>query len=165
MPQCQFPVFCCFCVPEKLHKKYSRNWTKRSQKFLFSPDTRWSPKKSRRGARKWCPPGRATLWCGNPWYPLTSPLRLHKASGTKTLNQLVFLPEKFCSAAAIEDQFRGIEVSVPAPCRDGELPPEPSLLTPPPSPSTLLSPMMRREQFSPGAGGSTGSYVVHLSLP
>jgi hypothetical protein len=28
MPQCQFPVFCCFCVSEKLHMKYSRNWTK-----------------------------------------------------------------------------------------------------------------------------------------
>jgi hypothetical protein len=28
----------------------------------------------------------------------------------------------------------------------------------------LLSPMMRREYFSPGAEGSTGSYVVHLSL-
>jgi hypothetical protein len=145
MPQCQFPVFCYFCVPEKLHRKYSRNWTKRSPKFLFPPDTRQSPKKSRRRARKWCPPGRATLRCGTPWYPLTSPLRLYKASDTKTLNRSVFLPEKFCSAVAIEYQFRGTEVSVPAPGRGGELPPEPSPLTPPPSPSTLLSPMMRRE--------------------
>jgi hypothetical protein len=51
MPQCQFLAFCCFCVSEKLHRKYSRNWTKRSPKFLFPPDTRRSPKKSRRGAR------------------------------------------------------------------------------------------------------------------
>jgi hypothetical protein len=28
MPQCQFPIFCCFCVSEMLHRKYSRNWTK-----------------------------------------------------------------------------------------------------------------------------------------
>jgi hypothetical protein len=28
MPQCQFYVFCCFCVSEKLHRKYSQNWTK-----------------------------------------------------------------------------------------------------------------------------------------
>jgi hypothetical protein len=35
MPQCEFPVFCCFCVSEKLHKKYSQNWTKQKQKFLF----------------------------------------------------------------------------------------------------------------------------------
>jgi hypothetical protein len=28
MPQCQSPVFCYFCVLEKLHRKYSQNWTK-----------------------------------------------------------------------------------------------------------------------------------------
>jgi hypothetical protein len=38
----------------------------------------------------------------------------------------VFFPEQFCSAAAIEDKFRGTEVSISAPCRDGEVPPEPS---------------------------------------
>jgi hypothetical protein len=36
MPQCQFPVFCCFCVSEKLHKKYSRNWTKQKLKSLIT---------------------------------------------------------------------------------------------------------------------------------
>jgi hypothetical protein len=36
----------------------------------------------------------------------------------------VKFPEQFCSSAA--DEFRGIEVSIPAPCRDGEVPPEPS---------------------------------------
>jgi hypothetical protein len=41
----------------------------------------------------------------------------------KTLNQSAFLPEKFYSASAIKDQFRGTEVSVPAPYRDGEVPP------------------------------------------
>jgi hypothetical protein len=38
----------------------------------------------------------------------------------------VFFPEQFCSAVAVEDKFRGTEVSVPAPCRDGEVPTEPS---------------------------------------
>jgi hypothetical protein len=38
----------------------------------------------------------------------------------------VFFPEQFRNAAAVEDKFRGIEVSVPAPGRDGEVPPEPS---------------------------------------
>jgi hypothetical protein len=28
MPQCQLPVFCCFYVSEKLHRKYSQNWMK-----------------------------------------------------------------------------------------------------------------------------------------
>jgi hypothetical protein len=30
--------FCCFCVLEKLHRKYSRNWTKQKPKFLFFPE-------------------------------------------------------------------------------------------------------------------------------
>jgi hypothetical protein len=38
----------------------------------------------------------------------------------------VFFPEQFCSAAAVEDKFQGIEVSIPAPCWDREVPPEPS---------------------------------------
>jgi hypothetical protein len=63
----------------------------------------------------------------------------------KTLNKSVFSQMKFHSAVAIVDEVRGIEVSVLAPCRDGELPPEPSPSTPPPSASSLLSRMMRRE--------------------
>jgi hypothetical protein len=46
--------------------------------------------------------------------------------GRKTLGGSAFFPEQFRSAAAIEDKFRGTEVSVLAPCRDGEVPPEPS---------------------------------------
>jgi hypothetical protein len=48
MPQCLFPVFCYFCVSEKLHRKYSRNWTKQKpniQKFTEAsrePKRRWS---------------------------------------------------------------------------------------------------------------------------
>jgi hypothetical protein len=38
----------------------------------------------------------------------------------------VFFPKQFCSSAATADEFRGTEVSVPAPYRDGEVPPEPS---------------------------------------
>jgi hypothetical protein len=176
MPQCQFPVFCCFCVSEKLHSKYSRNWTKQGLKLLFFPDKGRGPKESQRGARgqarhegarppSWPRPGVVRP----PGGPLTPPLRLFKASVSKTLKESVFFPEQFRSAAAIEDKFWGTEVSVPTPCRDGEVPPEPSPSpspsTSPPSPSPLLPPMMRREYFSPGAEGSTGSYVVHLSLP
>jgi hypothetical protein len=54
------------------------------------------------------------------------PLRLYKASGRKTLGESVKFPEQFRSSAATVDKFRGIEVSVPAPCRDGEVPPKPS---------------------------------------
>jgi hypothetical protein len=37
---------------------------------------------------------------------------------------LAFFPEQFHSAAAVEDKFRGTKVCIPAPCRDGEVPPE-----------------------------------------
>jgi hypothetical protein len=80
--------------------------------------------------------------------PLASPLRLYKVSDVKTLNRSAFFLVKFRGAASVEDQFWGTEVSVPAPSRDGEVPPEASPSTPstpPPSPSTLLFPRMRRE--------------------
>jgi hypothetical protein len=38
----------------------------------------------------------------------------------------VKFPEEFRSSAAVKDKFRGTEDSVSAPCRDGELPLEPS---------------------------------------
>jgi hypothetical protein len=52
MPQCQFPVFCYFCVLEKLHRKYSRNWTKQKpniQKFI---EASREPKRRQKGARR-----------------------------------------------------------------------------------------------------------------
>jgi hypothetical protein len=53
MPQCQFPVFCCFCVlEEKLHMKYSRNWTKQVPKVLFCPEASREPKRRRSGATR-----------------------------------------------------------------------------------------------------------------
>jgi hypothetical protein len=146
------PVFRCFCVSEKLHRKYSQNWTKRSSKFLFSPTQDGVQSRDGGGPggghTTWwhgSTPGHATTWCGPPWCPLISPLRLYKASDAKTLNQSAFVHKKFRSTAAIEDEVRGTEVSVLAPCRDRELPTEPSPSTPPPSSYPLLSPMMRRE--------------------
>jgi hypothetical protein len=50
MPQCQLPVFCYFCVSEKLHRKYSQNWMKQNpnvQKFI---EASRSPKRRRREA-------------------------------------------------------------------------------------------------------------------
>jgi hypothetical protein len=55
-----------------------------------------------------------------------TPLCLYKASGRKTLRESAKFPEQFRSAAVVEAKFRGTEVSVPAPCRDGKVPPEPS---------------------------------------
>jgi hypothetical protein len=73
MPQCQFPVFCCFCVSEKLHRKYSRNWTKQKSNLLFLPklreDQRWD---GGGGARGWPHHSRARL-SPCPCPPMVSP--------------------------------------------------------------------------------------------
>jgi hypothetical protein len=50
MPQCQFPVFCCFCVSEKLHRKNSRNWTKQKPNIQKFTESSRGPKRRRRGA-------------------------------------------------------------------------------------------------------------------
>jgi hypothetical protein len=64
MPQCQFLVFCCFCVSEKLHRKYSWNWTKQKLNVQKYTEASRDPKKSRRGARA-CPHNRE-VW-PRPW--------------------------------------------------------------------------------------------------
>jgi hypothetical protein len=50
MPHCQFPVFCCLCALEKLHKKYSRNWTKQKRDIHKFTEASREPKRRRRGA-------------------------------------------------------------------------------------------------------------------
>jgi hypothetical protein len=74
MPQCQFPIFYCFCVSKKLHRKYSQNWTKQKpniQKFIKASR---EPKRRRNGARgghttraRGPGPCRATLWWAPTW--------------------------------------------------------------------------------------------------
>jgi hypothetical protein len=92
MPQCEFHIFCCFCVSEKLHRKYSRNWTKQKLKFLFfltrdgvqSRDG-GGPEGSRTIEWRGQPPGCAARWCGPLVHPLTSPFRLYILLNEKTL--------------------------------------------------------------------------------
>jgi hypothetical protein len=152
MPQCQFLFFVVFVS----QKSYTGNilgiGRNESQTSYFSrhEDEVQSRDGGGPGGRHtigWhaSPSGRVTRWCGPLVHPLTSPFRLYILSEVKTLRRPVFVHEKFCSATAIKDQFQGTEVSLPAPCRDRELPPEPSPPNPPPSSSPLLSPMMRRE--------------------
>jgi hypothetical protein len=74
MPQCQFPVFCCFCVLEKLHRKYSRNWTKPKPVVQIFHGASRTPKRRRswtrgwphhQGARPTRGPRRPVVWA--PW--------------------------------------------------------------------------------------------------
>jgi hypothetical protein len=77
MPQCQFHVFCCFCVFEKLHRKYSQNWTKQKPNLLLFTEASRRPKRRWRGAtgrphhRAARPaPGPCPLWVRPPWSTL-----------------------------------------------------------------------------------------------
>jgi hypothetical protein len=74
MPQCQFPIFCCFCVSKKLHGKYSQNWTKQKPDVQIFTEASREPKRRRKGATgrphhqgAWPAPGprRPVVWA--PW--------------------------------------------------------------------------------------------------
>jgi hypothetical protein len=89
MPQCQFPIFCYFCVLEKLHRKYSRNWTKQKPNIPIFNEASRSSKRRQRGdtgrpyhrvARP--APGPCLLVVRPPWptssaapSPIKTPLR------------------------------------------------------------------------------------------
>jgi hypothetical protein len=103
MPQCQFPVFCYFCVSEKLHMKYSRNWTKQKPNLLFFPKSRELRRWDRGG-----PEARLTLGWRGPapscatrgWdrlvHLLTPPFCLYIPLDGKNLkDQSIFL-ETYC---------------------------------------------------------------------
>jgi hypothetical protein len=72
MPQCQFPVFCCFCVSEKLHRKYSWNWTKEKPNIQILNEASRTPKRRRNRARGWShhQGARPRAW---PRRPMVSP--------------------------------------------------------------------------------------------
>jgi hypothetical protein len=146
------PVFCSFSIPDNYLRKYSWNWMKQGPNLIFFPTHQRSPKQRRRGHQRghtigWHgpTPTRAALWCGPLGRPLNSPFLLYIVPDTKTLKEEASIHEKFRTAAAIEDKSWGTEISVLAPYRDGEFPPEPSPSTPLPSSLPLLTPMMRRE--------------------
>jgi hypothetical protein len=123
----------CFCVSEKLHRKYSRNWTKQVRKLLIFPDGGRGPKGSRRGARGWPhhegvrprpwlrPPAVRSPWSTPDDAPF--PIRSLPTENPKTIGKI------FRTVPQLRRRCRrisGTEVYVLAPCRDGEVPPEPS---------------------------------------
>jgi hypothetical protein len=72
MPQCQFPIFCYFCVSEKLHRKYSQNWTKQKPDVQIFTKASREPKRRRSRARRWShhQGARPRAW---PRRPMVSP--------------------------------------------------------------------------------------------
>jgi hypothetical protein len=74
MPQCQFPIFCCFCISEKLHRKYPQNWMKQKPNIQILNEASREPKRRRSRARGW--PHHQGTW-PRPWprCPMVSPTR------------------------------------------------------------------------------------------
>src|SRR5215217_3729246 len=123
--------FLLFLVSEILVTKYSRNRTKSTPRFLFFPEPSRTPESRQREAmgaphHTLARPegGRAALWCGGPRPPPRLPFRLHKAPASKTLTEEATVRETFQSRRHREAKIWGTGVSVPAPCRSGEVPPE-----------------------------------------
>jgi hypothetical protein len=52
MPQCQFPDFYSFCISEKLHRKYYRNWTKQKPNIQKFTEASRVPKRRRSRTRR-----------------------------------------------------------------------------------------------------------------
>jgi hypothetical protein len=111
MPQCQFPVFYYFCVSEKLHKKYSQNWTKQKSKFLFFPtrdgvqsrDGR-EPGASHTIGLRGPAPSRATRWWGHLAYLLTPLFHLYILLGEENLKARSIFHETYCKPSPSSTQ-------------------------------------------------------------
>jgi hypothetical protein len=140
MPQCQFPIFYCFCVLEKLHRKYSRNWTKQKPKFLFFL-TR-DRVQSRDGGEPWAShtmgwrglaPGRATRWWGHLAYLLMPPFHLYILLCKKTLRPDQYSTKHTASHRRHRREIGRVQKLFLAPCRRGESPPEAFFITMPAS--------------------------------
>jgi hypothetical protein len=103
MPQCQFPVFCCFYVSEKLHRKYSRNWTKQKPNLLFFPKVhevqRWDgggPEARLTLGWRGLPLARATRGWDQLVHLLTPPFRLYIPLDGKNLKDGSLFLETYC---------------------------------------------------------------------
>jgi hypothetical protein len=115
MPQCQFPVFCCFCVSEKLHRKYSRNWTKQKPNIQKFTEASRSPKKRWRGATgrphnraAWPSPWPRPLRVWPPWSTsdaVPSPIKTPRWEKSKYPNH--FSRNTSRSAAVVDPRSGG----------------------------------------------------------
>jgi hypothetical protein len=131
MPQCQFPVFCYFCVSEKLHRKYSQNWTKQKPNLLLFTKASRRPKRRRRGAMGQPqhraarpPPGLHPLWVRPPWSTLDAAPSPIKTPRREKPKHLINFPETHAIRRRRRPEIGSVQKLFPAPYRRGELPPE-----------------------------------------
>jgi hypothetical protein len=126
MPQCQFPVFCCFCVSEKLHRKYSQNLTKQKPKFLFFPTrdgVQWryggGPGASHTMGWRGQPLACASRWWDQLAHLLTPPFLLYSPRRGKPKYPINFLRNILQAAADVDARSGGARSSSRHPAGEG----------------------------------------------
>ena len=126
------PVFYCFWFQKGCSGNIlgiGRNQRQTSYFSRKAPEHRrrvgGEPGAHQRGGPRGPHPGRAPLWGGHPVDPPAPPLRLYKPFRPKNARPIDETPERLQGRRRHrETPIRGTEVSVPAPCRDGEVSPE-----------------------------------------
>jgi hypothetical protein len=129
MPQCQFSIFCCFCFSEKLHRKYSRNWTKQKPNLLFLPklceDQRWDrggPQAGHTLGWRGLPLARATRGWGRLAHLLTPPFRLYIPLDGKKLKTRSMFQKHIAIHHCHRPEIGRVQKLFLAPCRRGKSP-------------------------------------------
>jgi hypothetical protein len=125
MSQCQFSIFCYFYVLEKLHRKYSWNWTKQKSKFLFptrdgvqSKDG-GDPRASHTIEWRSQPLAHATRWWGHLTHLLTPPFRLYILLGEKPKRPDQFSLKHTASRHRHRCEIGRVQKLFPAPVGEG----------------------------------------------
>jgi hypothetical protein len=130
MPQCP-PVFCYFCVLEKLHRKYSQNWTKQKPDVQIFTEASRELKRRRRGATGG--PHHQGAWPGaGPRLPVVSPTRSTSDAASSPIKtprrekpkDLITFPEYIAIHRHHRPEIGRVQKLFPAPCRRGESPSE-----------------------------------------
>ena len=137
-------AFGCFCIPgfhitrtarknpEKIYKKSA------FQELPCGQSTAGGDPQGLQAPCGRAPLGRAGGAPGPPEAPPMPPFGIYLKRVEETLIPEPFSPDAIPISAAISIKLRGTRIPAPAPCRDGEVPPDSS-------PSTLLPPSMMRE--------------------
>jgi hypothetical protein len=129
MPQCQFPVFYSFCVSEKLHRKYSRNWTKQKPNIQKFTEASREPKRRWNGARGWShhQGARPRAWPRRPIVSHTwstsdaAPLPIKTPDGKNLKTRLIF-QKHIAIRRRRRPEIGRVQKLFLAPCRRGESP-------------------------------------------
>jgi hypothetical protein len=137
MPQCQFPVFCCFVFQKSYAENILKIGRNKSQSSYFSrheteskAETEGGPEGSHAIGWRGPPPGRrSTRWCGPLFHPLTSPFRLYILLDEKTLRPELFSRKHTASRRRHRRGIGRVQKLFRAPYRRGQSPPETFFIT------------------------------------